>query len=82
MSTHIKHSGELDTWEQALEDAPSISLWLDPYDVQSFAKAARENGTTYIHIPVSRLILGRIHKKAEAQNKTTTTYLREVVEQI
>ncbi len=70
----------LDLWEQALEDATSLSLGTDPYNVTSLAKDALHNNTVFIHIPVSQLSLSQIHKRAEKQNKTTTSYLRELVE--
>ena len=69
-------------WEQALEDASSISLGRDPYGVVDLAKAAKQEGITYIQIPVSKWLLNRIHQKAEARNITTTILLSEVVEQI
>jgi hypothetical protein len=70
----------LDPWEQALEDAQSVSLGLDPYDVTSLAKSAIHEDMTYVQIPISMGALTRIHRRAESQNKTTTTYLHEVVE--
>ncbi len=70
----------LDTWEQSLEDATTISLGVDPYGVMDLARSARAEQTLYVHIPVSVASLSRIHMRAEEQNKTTTSYLRELVE--
>ncbi len=70
----------LTPWEQALEEAESISLGKDPYDLMSMAKEVKAWNHTYITIPVSRSTLGRIYEKAEKAHKTTTKYLEEVVE--
>lgn len=81
----MKHSQNLEDilltpWEQALEEAESISLGNDPYDLISMAKEAKSWNHTYITIPISRSTLGRIYKKAEKAHKTTSQYLEEIVE--
>lgn len=72
----------LDPWEQALEDASSNSLWEDPYNASILAKSALQTNIVFVHIPVSQSSLSQIHKRAEKQNKTTTSYLRELVEHV
>lgn len=80
MNTQAQKKHILDPWEQALEDAPSETLWLDPYGIGDLARSARTSGETYITIPVSRITLSRLHEKAKKAHKTTSTYLAEVVE--
>ncbi len=80
MTIRSSHDIILDPWEQALEESESMTLGVDPYGLMGLAKTARYSGDIYVSIPLSRDALSRINERAEQQNKTTTMYMRDLME--